>query len=154
MAFPHNQMNGGISLPQPLSGTGNGTLARRDADGRRDGKQSKDKDVAPSAQRRQSKRKRGRRSRGKERGKSASGSAQKRRTLRSAAGKSATLENPARFLALPIVTRRAKTTGLVRVSAWSGLSGGQRPMRFEYRRKRILISHAPDGDATNVKDEG
>ena len=32
-----------ISLPQPQRGTGNGTLARRDAGGRRDGKQSEDK---------------------------------------------------------------------------------------------------------------
>ena len=61
-----------------------GTLARRDADGRCGGEQSKDKAVAPSAQRRQSKRTRVRRPPGKERGKSASGSAQKRRTLRSA----------------------------------------------------------------------
>ncbi len=76
-----------ISLPQPQRGTGNGTLARRDADGRRDGKQSEDKDVAPSAHRRQSKRKRGRRSPGKERGKSASGSAQRLRTLKERSGK-------------------------------------------------------------------
>jgi len=76
-----------ISLPQPYRGTSIGTLARRDTDGRRDGKQSEDKDVAPTAQRRQSKRRRGRRSHGKERGKSASGSAQKRRTLKERAAR-------------------------------------------------------------------
>ena len=62
----------------------NGTLARRDDDGRCGGKQSDDQAVAPTAQRCQSKRMRARRPHGKERGKSASGSAQKRRTLRSA----------------------------------------------------------------------
>jgi len=40
LAFPLRQRNGGVSLPQPLRGTGNGTLARRDADGRRDCKPS------------------------------------------------------------------------------------------------------------------
>ena len=49
----------------------NGTLARRDADGRCGGKQSDDKAVAPSAQRRQSKRMRVRRPHDKKRGKSA-----------------------------------------------------------------------------------
>ena len=76
-----------ISLPQPQRGTGNGTLARRDAGGRCGGKQGADKAVAPSAQRRQSKRTRVRRSHGKERGKSASGSAQRRRTLKERSGK-------------------------------------------------------------------
>ena len=54
----------------------NGALARRDADGRCGGKQSDDKAVAPSAQRRQSKRMRVRRPHDKKRGKSACGSAQ------------------------------------------------------------------------------
>jgi hypothetical protein len=94
----------------------NGTLARRDADGRCGGKQSDDQAVAPTALRRQSKRMRVSRPHGKERGKSASGSARKHRTLRSAAGKSASLDSPAHFHTLPIVTRGAKTTGLVRVS--------------------------------------
>jgi hypothetical protein len=62
----------------------NGTLARRAADGRCGGKQSDDKAVAPSAQRRQSKRMRGRRPHDKKRGKSACGSEQESRTLRSA----------------------------------------------------------------------
>ena len=79
--LPHLQATEAISLPQPQRGTNNGTLARRDADGRRGGKQSADKAVAPSAQRRQSKRMRVRRSHGKERGKSASGSAQGHRPL-------------------------------------------------------------------------
>lgn len=52
----------------------NGTLARRDADGRCGGKQSADQAVAPTALRRQSERMRARRPHGKERGKSASGS--------------------------------------------------------------------------------
>jgi len=94
----------------------NGTLARRDADGRCGGKQSDDQAVAPTALRRQSKRRRVRRPHVKERGKSASGSARNHRTLRSAAGKSASLDSPAHFHTLPIVTRRAKTKGLVRVS--------------------------------------
>ena len=85
--FPHHQINGAVRLPQPRRGTGNGTLARHDADGRRDGKQSADKDVAPKAQRRQSKRKRGRRSHGKEKGKSAGGSARRLRTLKERSGK-------------------------------------------------------------------
>ena len=84
MAFPPIKRTELIRLPLPQRGTGNGTLARRDAGGRCGGKQSKDKAVAPSAQRRQSKRTRVRRSHGKERGKSASGSAQRLRTLRSA----------------------------------------------------------------------
>ncbi len=84
LAFPLNPRTKPIRLPQPQRGTGNGTLARRDAGGRRVGKQSADKAVAPSAQRRQSKRTRVRRSHGKERGKSASGSAQRRRAFRSA----------------------------------------------------------------------
>ena len=79
--------NGADRFPQPQRGTGNGTLARRDADGRCDGQQSEDKDVSPSAQRRQSQRMRGRRSNGKERGKSASGSAQRLRTLKERSGK-------------------------------------------------------------------
>ena len=62
----------------------NGTLARRAADGRCGGKQSDDKAVAPSAQRRQSKRMRVRRPHDKKRGKSACGSGQEGRTLRSA----------------------------------------------------------------------
>ena len=84
MAFPHYQMNGGDQPPSAAARHKNGTLARRDADGRRDGKQSEDKAVAPSAQRRQSKRMRVRRPHDKKRGKSACGSDQKRRTLRSA----------------------------------------------------------------------
>jgi len=88
-----------ISLPQPHRGTGNGTLARRDADGRRDGKQSEDKDVAPTAQRRQSKRRRGRRSHGKKRGKSASGSAQRLRTLKERSGKECDLRKSRSFSA-------------------------------------------------------
>ena len=39
---------------------------------------------------------------------------------RSEAGKSAALNNPAHFPTLPIVTRRAKTTGLVRVANRAG----------------------------------
>ena len=75
LAFPLNKETEAISLPLAATRHTNGTLAWRDAGGRRDGKQSEDKAVAPSAQRRQSKRTRGRRSHGKERGKSASGSA-------------------------------------------------------------------------------
>jgi hypothetical protein len=81
LAFPGNKETEAISLPQQQSGISNGTLARCDADGRCDGKQSDDKAVAPSVQRRQSKRMRSRRSHGKKRGKSASGSARKRRSL-------------------------------------------------------------------------
>ena len=91
LAFPLIRKRGRSGSPQPQRGTGNGTLARRDADGRRDGKQSKDKAVAPSAQRRQSKRRRGRRSPGKERGKSASGSAQRLGTLKERSGKECSL---------------------------------------------------------------
>jgi hypothetical protein len=40
------------------------------------------------------------------------------------AGKSATLENPAHLPTLPIVTRRAKTTGLVRVANRAGCPKG------------------------------
>jgi len=97
LAFPQHQGTEEISLPQPQRGTGNGTLARRDADGRRDGKQSEDKAVAPSAQRRQSKPKRGRRSHGKERGKSASGSAQRLRTLKERSGKECDLRKSRSF---------------------------------------------------------
>jgi sRNA-binding protein len=74
-----------------------GTLARRDADGRCGGKQSDDQAVAPTALRRQSERRRVRRPHVKERGKSASGSARNHRTLKSAAGKSASLDSPALF---------------------------------------------------------
>ena len=82
--------NGGDQPPPAATRHKNGTLARRDADGRCDGKQSDDKAVAPPAQRRQSKRTRVRRSHDKQRGKSASGSAgqrvsgsaQKHRTLK------------------------------------------------------------------------
>lgn len=90
-----------ISLPQPQCGIDNGTLARRDANGRCDGKQSEDKDVVPSAQRRQSKRKRGRRSPGKERGKSASGSAQRLRTLKERSGKECGLRKSRSFSYAP-----------------------------------------------------
>jgi hypothetical protein len=48
---------------------------------------------------------------------------------RSVAGKSAALENPAHPPALPIVTRRAKTTGLVRASEESGSPSGSVPER-------------------------
>ena len=41
-----------VSLPQPQRGTGNGTLARRDADGRYGGERSGNKAVAPTGQRR------------------------------------------------------------------------------------------------------
>ncbi len=82
---------------QPPRGTGNGTLARGDADGRCGGKQSKDKAVAPLAQRRQSKRTRVRRSHGKERGKSASGSAQRLRTLKERSGKECGLRKSRSF---------------------------------------------------------
>ncbi len=95
LAYPLNQRNGAVRLPQLQRVTSNGPLARRDACGRCGGKQSADKAVAPSAQRRQSKRTRARRSHGKERGKSASGSVQNPAPSRSVAGKSATSENPA-----------------------------------------------------------
>ena len=54
---------------------------------------AKTRPPAPSAQRRQSKRRRGRRSHGKERGKSASGSAQRLRTLKERSGKECDLKN-------------------------------------------------------------
>lgn len=100
----------------------NGILARRDAAERCGGKQSDDKAVAPTALRRQSKRRRVRRPHGQERGKSARGSAQKNAAPSGAhsAGQSASLENPAHSPTLPIVTRRAKTTGLVRVANRAG----------------------------------
>ena len=74
-----------IGRSSPRSGrTGTAPLQRRAADGRCGGKQSDDKAVAPSAQRRQSKRMRVRRPHDKKRGKSACGSGQEGRTLRSA----------------------------------------------------------------------
>jgi len=82
LGVPVYQETGPVRLLQPKRGTNNGTLARRDADGRFGGKQSEDQAVAPTALRRQSKRTRVRRSHGKERGKSASGSDKKRRTLK------------------------------------------------------------------------
>lgn len=86
-----------ISLPQPQRGTGNGTLARRDADGRCVGKPSARQGCcACKAQRRPSKRGRARRLPGKERGKSASGSARKRRALRSAQRGTERVLNPSR----------------------------------------------------------
>ena len=51
LAFPSIKKTEAISLPQPQLGTGNGTLARRDADGRRGGKRSGGKAVVPKGQR-------------------------------------------------------------------------------------------------------
>ncbi len=97
---------------QPPRGTNNGTLARRDADGRpaaarkslpvvaRSGAPAKGRSAARS------------RASGTERGKSASGSARRRRALRSEAGQSATLGNPAHLPTLPIVTRMGQDLGL------------------------------------------
>jgi hypothetical protein len=102
-----------ISLPRPRRGAGNGTLARRDADGRRDGKQSEDKDVAPSAQRRRSKRKRGRRSHGKERSKSACGSIQRLRTQKERSGKECVLKK------IPLIFARSRSSPVgPRLQAW------------------------------------
>ena len=87
-----------IERSSPRSGrTRTAPLQRRAADGRCGGKQSDDKDVAPSAQRRKSKRRRGRRSHGKERGKSASGSAQRLRTLKERSGKECDLRKSRSF---------------------------------------------------------
>ena len=47
------------------------------------------------------------------------------------AGQSATLENPAHFLTLPIVTRRAKTTGLVRAANRAGRPKGSGQPLFD-----------------------
>jgi len=79
----------------------NGTLARCDADGRCGGKQSDDKAVAPSAQRRQSKRMRVRRPHDKKRGKSASGSAQRLCTLKERSGKECDLRKSRSFSRAP-----------------------------------------------------
>ena len=87
LAFPPIRKRGRSGSLSRNAEQANGTLARRDDDGRCGGKQSEDKAVAPTAQRRQSKRGRGRRSHGKERGKSASGSAQRLRTLKECSGK-------------------------------------------------------------------
>ncbi len=48
------------------------------------------------------------------------------------AGQSATLEIPAHFLALPIVTRRAETTGLVRAAHRAGCPMGAPTFRRIY----------------------
>ena len=69
------------------------------------------------------------------------------------AGQSATLEIPAHFLALPIVTRRAETTGLVRAAHRAGCPKGSGQCVLDMVGNG-LVSHVPDNDATNVKDEG
>jgi hypothetical protein len=113
--FPHQPMNGGDQPPPAASRHRNGTLARRDADGRCDAKQSEDKaaraiGAAPpvGAKARPALAQQGERQECQR----VSPKTPHPQGARSA-GKSATLENPAHFLALPIVTQRAKTTGLV-----------------------------------------
>ena len=91
-----------VSLPQPQQGTGDGTLAWRDAYG-----------WCARAIARQ-------RPSGKERRKSASGSVKKRRTLKERSGKECDLQKSRTFFALMIVTGTDKTTGLVRAADRAG----------------------------------
>jgi hypothetical protein len=61
---------------------------------------------------------------------------------RSVAGQSATLEYPAHFTALPIVTRRAKTTGLVRAANRAGRpKGSGKPLFDPEFAEENLVSH-------------
>ena len=91
LGVPTIPRNKGVSLPPAATRHKNGTLARRDADGRCGGKRSGDKAVVPKGQRRESLRTRARRPTGKGRGESASGSAQKCRTLKERSGKECAL---------------------------------------------------------------
>jgi hypothetical protein len=100
LAFPHNQMNGGGQPPLAATRQNNGTLAQNDAS-----RTSCARTCGPAGVRQ--------------------GEWQERQRVSSktphpqgarSAGKSATLETPAHHPTLLTVTRRAKTTGLVRSS--------------------------------------
>jgi hypothetical protein len=54
------------------------------------------------------------------------------------AGQSASLETPAHFATLPIVTRRAKTTGLVRAAHRAGRPKGSANMAVSSRKLHHL----------------
>ncbi len=114
LAFPHNQKNGGVSLPQPRRGSRTAPLhgvtptdaLRRQASPRRSLRVS-----AAPAQGRSADRPR---ASGKERGKSASGSVQRSRALRSAQRGTERVLRKSRsicgrpFPLLPIVTRMGR----------------------------------------------
>ena len=112
-SLTHKQRN--RQVPPPAARHKNGALARRDADGRPAASSKSLTVVARSAAPAKGHSADRPRASGKERRKSASGSAQKRRALRSAAGQSAFLENPAHYqqaertaLATAIVTDRQR----------------------------------------------
>ena len=108
MAFPHNQMNGGGKPPLAATRHNNGTLAQNDASrtpcartcgpaGVRQGEWQECQRVSQETPHPQGAR---------------------------SAGKSATLKLPAHHPTLPIVTRRPKTTGLVRAARRAGCPKG------------------------------
>ncbi len=107
LAFPHNQMNGGDQPPPPQRGTGNGTLARCDACRTPCARACGPAGVR-TVERQECQR-----------------VSSKCRTLRSEAGKSATLKSPAHVLMLLIVTGTAKTSGLVRAAHRAARPKGQ-----------------------------